>query len=144
MTKKINKIYIAGALTHAGEKQKKIYEKIAEICESVCDDVYVPHLGGTDPVKHPDVTPQDVWKKNHYIVSSSDLIVAYVGEPSLGVGAELEIAHHTGSDIILWWFKGEKVSRMSRGNPSAKVQIEAEGEEDLYKKIKLVLDSINK
>lgn len=144
MPKKFQKIYIAGALTHSDEWQKKIYEEIAKMCESVCDNVYVPHLGGTDPVEHPEVTPRDVWKKNNQTVSSSDLIIAYVGEPSLGVGGELEIARTAHSDIIIWWFKGQKVSRMARGNPMVKIQIEAKDEKYLRKEIKSALNKLIK
>lgn len=130
----IKKIYISGPLTHSDKKE--IYEKIANICKSVCGDVYVPHLGGTDPIKNPEVDASVVWHKDHREVSSSDLLVAYVGEPSLGVGAEMEIARITETKIILWWFRGEKVSRMALGNPAVISKLEVLDEEDLYKKIK--------
>ncbi len=138
---KIGKIYISGALTIIDSKKdlKNIYERIAGICSTICSDVYVPHLGGTDPVKDPLVHPGSVWVKDHREVASSDLIVAYVGTPSLGVGAELEIARITASDIILWWFKGEKVSRMAKGNPAVSYQIEAKNEKELEKKLREIL-----
>jgi 2'-deoxynucleoside 5'-phosphate N-hydrolase len=142
MDKKFGKIYISGALTHAGEKQRKIYEEIGKISEAFSLIVYIPHLKGTDPLKDAEKSPFEVWKKDHYEVASSDLIIAYVGEPSLGVGGELEIARVTHTEIILWWFKGQKVSRMARGNPYAKIQIEARDEEDLFKKIKSALDNL--
>lgn len=135
----IGKIYVSGPLTCSDEKRKKTYENIARICSTVCNNVYVPHLGGTDPTADPDIKPQTVWKKDHREVASSDLIVAYVGEPSLGVGAELEIARITASDLILWWFKGEKVSRMALGNPAVKYKVEAEDENDLENKLKTIL-----
>ncbi|MFH1822185.1 MAG: hypothetical protein ABH830_00620 [Patescibacteria group bacterium] len=75
-----------------------------------------------------------VWQKNLREIAASDLLIAYVGEPSLGVGAELEIARITASDIIIWWFKGEKVSRMALGNPAVIKKIEAENEADLHMK----------
>lgn len=139
VNKKINKIYISGALTHANENIKLVYEKISKICQLVCSNIYVPHINGTDPIQHPGVTPQEVWQKNHREVASADLIIAYVGLPSLGVGAELEIARITNSDIILWWYKDEKVSRMALGNPAAVEQIQADNENDLYKKLNSLL-----
>ncbi len=135
----ISKIYISGGLTHAGERQRMTYEKIGQIAATICNHVYIPHLSGTDPGKNPDVNPQVVWKKDHHELVSSDLVIAYVGEPSLGVGAELEIARITASDIILWWFKGERVSRMALGNPAVTHKIEAEDEDDLCNKLKEVL-----
>lgn len=139
MAKPINKIYIAGALTHVSEVMKPIYEKIAALCDPLCDNVYVPHLR-TDPIAHPDVVAQEVWQKNEREVSTARLTIAYVGEPSLGTGAELEIARIAGKDIILWWFKNQRVTRMTLGNPAIVEKIEAEDEQDLYNKLKNVLE----
>lgn len=141
MPKKINKIYISEALTHANENIKLVYEKISEICRLVCSDIYVPHINGTDPIKNPDVAPREVWKKDHRQVASADLIIAYVGLPSLGVGAELEIARITDSDIIIWWYKDDKVSRIALGNPAVVEQIQADNENDLYEKLNGILQS---
>lgn len=139
---KIKKIYIAGALTNS--HQKEVYEKIGEICRSIAQEVYVPHLCGTDPVKNPDVTPEVVWRVDEREVSSADLIIAYVGRPSLGVGGELEIARLAGTDIILWWLRGEKVSRLPRGNPAVIKQIEAKNKNDLYNKLTDILKNYEK
>lgn len=111
--------YIAGALTRldAAKDTKEVYEHIAAALTEHGVECYVPHMQGTDPVKHPDVSAYDVWKKDLFAVSSRDVIIAYVGEPSLGVGAELELARINDIPIVLWWFKGETVSRMARGNP---------------------------
>jgi deoxycytidylate deaminase len=138
---KIGKVYVSGALTVVDENKnlKDIYENVANVCSNFCSNVYVPHLGGTDPVKDPQVDPRAVWKKDHREVASSDLIIAYVGSPSLGVGAELEIARITAADLILWWFQGEKVSRMARGNPAASHLIEAKDQKDLVYKLREIL-----
>lgn len=140
MKNSINEIYISGALIFATTEQKNIYEKIANVCQSVCANIYVPHLNGTDPNKNSDIQPSVVWKKDHREVAVCDLIIAYVGQPSLGVGAELEIARITASDIIIWWFKGEKISKMAKGNPAIIKQIEAKDENDLYKQLNFFLD----
>jgi hypothetical protein len=99
----------------------------------------VPHLNSTDPEKDPDEVPAVVWKTDHREVASSDVIIAYVGAPSLGTGAELEIARIAASDIIVWWYKGEKVSRMCLGNPNVKYQIEVEDNQDLENQLKQIL-----
>jgi len=140
----INKIYISGGLTNSSLNLRNIYTEVAKICSSVCSNVYVPHLIGTDPIKNPEVSPRAVWKKDHREVASSDLIIAYVGQPSLGVGAELEIARITASDIIIYWFKGEKISRMARGNPAIIKEIEAKNENDLSNKLKTFLKGYGK
>ena len=138
---RVGKVYVSGALTITDGKKdlKKIYESIANVCSNFCSNIYVPHLGGTDPAKDPKIDPRNVWKKDHREVASSDLIIAYVGSPSLGVGAELEIARITAADLILWWFKGEKVSRMALGNPAVSYKLEAEDKKDLLSKLKAIL-----
>lgn len=73
---------------------------------------------GTDPVENPDVKPEEVYRRDMGAVSSSDLIVAYVGEPSLGVGAEIERAAALGIDVILLYEEGRTVSRLILGSPS--------------------------
>jgi nucleoside 2-deoxyribosyltransferase len=140
--KKFTRIYIAGALTHTSEEQKQTYEEIAKACREFCDNVYIPHLGGTDPLRNPEVTAREVWERNHKIVSKSDLIIAYVGEPSLGVGAELEIARAAGKKLILWWRRNEKASRMARGNPAAIALIEGSTIEEISGKIRDILENL--
>ncbi|MFH1523224.1 MAG: XRE family transcriptional regulator [Patescibacteria group bacterium] len=141
MKAKINKIYIAGALTNVKEEDKNLYEKLASFCKSLSSEIYVPHLWRTDPIKHPKVLPEDVWKINQGRIANSDLVIAYVGKPSLGVGAELELARINNVAIIIWWFKGEKVSRMALGNPAIIKQIQVKKINELFEKLKLYLNN---
>jgi 2'-deoxynucleoside 5'-phosphate N-hydrolase len=131
----MNKIYISGVLTYADENIRPIYEKIGKICIKNEYKVYIPHINGTDPINNPEITPFEVWEKDYLEVESCDLIIAYIGKPSLGTGAELEIARITNSKIIVWWYKDEKVSRMARGNPAIIAQLEVQSEDELYLKI---------
>jgi hypothetical protein len=57
--------YVAGALTGVSESDKQRYAGISELAERHNRPVnglfaYVPHLHGTDPVAHPDVSPGEV------------------------------------------------------------------------------------
>ncbi len=137
----IGKIYISGALTiqPKGKNLRKSYENLAAVCSNFCSNVYVPHLNSTDPIKDPNEVPSIVWKTDHREVASSDIVVAYVGAPSLGTGAELEIARMAASDIVVWWYKGEMVSRMCLGNPNVKYKLEVINDQDLAHQLKLVL-----
>lgn len=140
---KIKKIYISGALSKLGPRSKlKIaYEKIGGLVCRFCPYVYIPHLRGTDPIKNSEVPSGDVWKRDFDQVSSAELTIAYVGKPSLEVGAELEIARASSKDIIIWWYKGEKVSRMARGNPAVIAQIEAVDDNHLLEELgKLIIN----
>jgi hypothetical protein len=55
--------YIAGALTGVQEEVKERYVALSELAAASQDRSifgYAPHLHGTDPVKHPRVTPAEV------------------------------------------------------------------------------------
>jgi hypothetical protein len=130
-------IYIAGELTRCSdsEKRKEFYEAIAEICKRAGFSVYLPHQH-TDPVAHPNVSPKEVYRKDFDIVAKARMIIAYVGEPSLGVGTELEIAKNNDTDIILHHFNSDKVSRMALGNSGVKKIITYDSEDECLEKLR--------
>lgn len=130
-------IYVAGALTVSDnpEGQKRFYERIADVCQEAGFRAYLPHKS-TDPRKHPNVTPEDVYRKDYEMVAKAKIIIAYVGAPSLGVGTELEIAKNNSTDIVLIFHKNETVSRMPKGNPGVKKIIIYESEEDALDQIR--------
>ncbi|MDX2264341.1 MAG: hypothetical protein NW215_05165 [Hyphomicrobiales bacterium] len=87
------KIYISGAL-HASRNlaaARALYEATAFHIEELGHEAYLPHLK-TDPVNNVDVSPQVVYGQDKREILSSDLIVAFLNEPSFGVGAELVLA----------------------------------------------------
>ena len=60
----------------------------------------MPHLN-TDPIKNSEITPLEVFKIDKGSVRKSDVLVAYVGTPSLGVGMELAYSEINNIPIIL-------------------------------------------
>lgn len=131
------KAYISGALTGVSdiEQIKCFYEKIAEICRDFGLEVYVPHLH-SDPVKHPNITPSQVYEMDRKRVAESSLMVAYLGVPSLGTGSELEICQCEHVPVIVLYEKGRPVSRMARGNPAIIEEIIFENYQDAYKQLR--------
>jgi len=114
------KVYISGALTGVGDANslKRFYEDIGELCEDFGLNPYIPHQH-TDPETHPQVSPREVFRRDEKQVGESDLIIAYVGIPSLGVGSEIMSAAKEGRiPLILLHEKGKQISRMARGNPA--------------------------
>lgn len=93
--------YISGPLQAAADlsKARCFYELLASVCRANGYDAYLPHQQ-TDPVHHAATSSQDVFERDLAAVSAADLIVAYVGAPSSGVGAELGIAHERGIPVI--------------------------------------------
>jgi len=136
-------IYIAGKLTKSSnlEKQKKFYESIAKIAKKTLFSVYVPHKH-TDPIKHANISAEKVYNIDSEIVANAKIIIAYVGEPSLGVGTELEIAKNNKTKIILLFHKDCKVSRMALGNPGVTSIIKYSSIQDALNQLEILLTKI--
>jgi 2'-deoxynucleoside 5'-phosphate N-hydrolase len=137
---KMYKIYVSGALTDVENpiETKALYEKIGLVCEKVGLQAYVPHLH-TDPVNNPDITPREVFDKDKYEVSISDLVIAYLGSLSFGVGMELAYAENSKIPIILLYETGKRISRFPRGIPTVIAEIQFNDHEDALNQLKEVL-----
>ena len=125
------KIYVSGALTNVENpaETKTLYEKIGLLCEEVGFQAYVPHLY-TDPVNNPDITPREVFDKDKHQVSISDLVIAYLGSLSFGVGMELAYAENNKIPIILLYETGKRISKFPRGIPTVIAEIQFHEYED--------------
>lgn len=111
-------VYVSGSLTHLKNLAiKQLYEDIGKLAASLNMTSYVPHLH-TDPVKFPDATPEEIYNINKNQVASSDLMICYTGEPSLGAGQEIEIANNSKTLVILLSEEGQTVARMAKGSPN--------------------------
>ncbi|MBW4665215.1 MAG: nucleoside 2-deoxyribosyltransferase [Chroococcus sp. CMT-3BRIN-NPC107] len=134
-------IYISGALTGIEElvEIKAFYEAIGALCKKIEMQAYVPHLN-TDPINHPNVTPRQVFELDKYQVSQSDLVIAYIGFASLGVGMELAYADTNSTPIVLLYEKNKHISRFPRGIPSTISEIQFIDYEDALMQLKIVLE----
>ncbi|MBK1987857.1 XRE family transcriptional regulator [Sphaerospermopsis aphanizomenoides BCCUSP55] len=134
------KIYVSGALTDVENpiETKALYEKIGSVCEEVGLQAYVPHLH-TDPVNNPDITPREVFDQDKHQVSISDLVIAYLGSLSFGVGMELAYAENNKIPIILLYETGKRISRFPRGIPTVIAEIQFNNGEDALNQLKNVL-----
>ena len=110
-------VYISGPLTNSSKKE--LYELLGEEFEKCGFSAYIPHQH-TDPVKNSKMTPEKVYQTDYRKIIESSLLVAYVGEPSLGVGQEIQIAAFHQIPILLVFEKGARVSRMTLGTPGVK------------------------
>lgn len=138
------KIYISGALTGVPNivELKSFYERLAEACSDLGHEAYVPHLN-SDPQKHAGLSPQQVYEMDSHQVKIADLVIAYVGVPSLGVGAELEIDNYEGVPLILLYEDdGRPVSRMARGNPAVIRHVVFSGHDEALTLIKAALQEL--
>ena len=120
----MNTAYISGPLTNVKnpDEIKNFYNNIGDICSKHGIRPYIPHQH-SDPIDHPNITSDEVYALDYKHVSMSDLVIAYVGEPSHGVGQEVEIAREHGIPIVLIYENKKMVSKMILGNPCVKMEI---------------------
>jgi nucleoside 2-deoxyribosyltransferase len=134
------KVYVSGALTSVEDLSaaKAFYEAIGALCEEMGLQAYVPHLH-TDPVRHPGITPREVFEVDKHHVVESNLVIAYIGIPSLGVGMELAYAETHNIPIILLYERGRVISRIARGVPTIAAEIPFEDYEDALNRLREAL-----
>lgn len=134
------RVYISGALTGIENSDiiKSFYENIGSLCNNMGFESYVPHLN-TDPISHPNIDPTKVFETDKHQVGMSDLIIAYLGFPSFGVGMELAYAETKDISIILLYEKNKSISRFPRGIPTVFSEIKFNNYQDALNKLEQVL-----
>jgi len=108
--------YISGALMHATsiDQSRALYERFADACRAAGWEAYVPHQHA-DPVNDAQMSNLEVAERDVDHVAAADALVAYVGEPSLGVGAEVAIALRAGKRVFVLAEADRRVSRFLLG-----------------------------
>lgn len=134
-------IYVSGPLTNGDniDALKAFYERIGELCRQKGMGTYIPH-NHTDPFLNPGTTPNEVYLWDMRQVAKADLVIAYVGLPSHGVGAEIERAYHVNVDVILLYEHNTKVSRLIRGCPAVVKQVVFSDFSEALEKLDMALD----
>ncbi len=116
------RIFFAGPLTeltHPGQT-KAFYKRLGDVAVECGFTYFWAFLSGTDPVKDPNVDPAYIYYKDLKELETSNLMIAYVGEPSHGTGQELEYAKEHNIPVYLLFEKSRDISRMILGNPAVK------------------------
>jgi len=137
------KAYLATALTGLDEEGRSRVFEVSDLVSSVCKELdielYEPRTA-TDPREHPDVTAEDVYRKDHDQVLSSDLVIHIADFPSTGAGEELDFAATALMPILLVAQGKSKVSRMVRGIPALKVSLEYADLDELRVRLRYELE----
>lgn len=136
-----SQVYISGALTgiENSAEIKAFYETIGSVCQEMGFQPYVPHLK-TDPIHNPDLSPRQVFETDKHQVSSSDLVIAYLGCPSFGVGMELAYAETNAIPLILLYERDKNISRFPRGIPTLISEIQFSDYEDALAQLRNILE----
>lgn len=109
-------IYVSGPLQSATDLglARALYFTIGRAVHEAGFEPYLPHLF-TDPEEAADLEAIDVYRRDVQALSASVAMVAHVGAPSLGVGAELAIATGAALPVIAVARTSEPVSRFAAG-----------------------------
>lgn len=108
--------YVCGPLLASPNlpAHRDFYSFLGKVCHETGFEPYLPHTQ-SDPVLNPELSPAEVFEKDHFALTHSKVIVAYIGIASLGVGAELGIAYQLGIPVIGLYRKKERPSRFVLG-----------------------------
>lgn len=121
------KIYISGALTNMPAAVTLFYDDIAKVCRRHGHEPYLPHLH--TPPTNP-CLPEEVFMRDKNLVITSDMVIAFLGQPSFGVGMELAYAELAQIPIIAIYSAKQTISKLVLGLPNLKRMIAFEKWED--------------
>lgn len=121
-------VYMSGPLSAPSDEklhilETEVYDRVYNLCNDIGLSCYCPHKSETSP-SNP-ISHGEVWDIDHQNVTSSDVLIAYVGIPALGVGAEIEMARAANNEIILLaeYENQDDISRLVLGNPGVRTHL---------------------
>ncbi len=138
------KIFFAGPLTNLNNAHltKAFYVKMADVARVNGFEFYWAFQRGTDPESDPTVPASRIYEIDSTALKGSDLVIAYVGEPSIGTGIEIELAKTHNIPVYLMYEKDKKVSRMLLGSPIIKGSIIFNDETDALAQLATLLKNL--
>ncbi len=133
-------IYFAGSI-RGGREKVEDYKKIIEVLSSF-GTVLTEHIGDSSIsiFGQKTMTDSEIYKKDTSWIDQSDIIVAEVTVPSLGVGYELGYAEAMNKKVICLYQVGEgrKLSAMIAGNQNI-IVVEYESVSEIEEKLRVHL-----
>lgn len=134
------KFYFAGSI-RGGREKVELYIKINELLEKYGEilDRHVanPNLSNIGE----NVSTEEIYQRDIHWIEESDLMIAEVSMPSLGVGYELSYAERLGKRIICLCDHSVNLSAMVAGNPNFEI-IRYEDSNDLLNQLNVILERI--
>jgi 2'-deoxynucleoside 5'-phosphate N-hydrolase len=110
------RVYVSGALKGSRDiaRARALYELAAEVVTAAGHDAYLPHQH-TDPELAASISPAQVFRRDVAALRAANGVVAFIGEPSLGVGAEIAICVEAGTPLLGLHMTVQDVSRFAVG-----------------------------
>ncbi len=98
-------VYLSGPIIHSNLRKDSFYEMVVQTLESKGISVFAPQfLGPAEPV--------EIYSRDVDYVRKSDVLIAEVSNPSLGVGMEIMLAILLRIPILL--FRSKDANRLSK------------------------------
>jgi len=117
------KVYFCGSI-RGGRGRQPLYRKIVDFLQGLGYQVLTPHVADPDVLdreRREGVTDRDIYERDLRWLAESDLVIAEVSTPSLGVGVEIAEATGLGKPIIALCQAGVALSAMVAGNAALRV-----------------------
>lgn len=118
------KIYFAGSI-RGGRDDKELYTDIIRTL-SIYGEVLTEHVGDRKLTALGEDGPTDeyIYERDMNWLKETDVVVAEVSTPSLGVGYELRTAELLGKKILCLYreTEGKRLSAMVGGSPTLKIK----------------------
>lgn len=118
------KIYFSGSI-RGGREDKEIYNRIIEYLKKY-GEVLTEHIGDVNLEESGEkgISDEEIFERDINLVKDSDVVIAEVTTPSLGVGYELRLVEEFGKKHLILFNnqKGKKLSGMISGNSKLNVR----------------------
>ena len=136
------KIYFSASIS-GGRKYLDTYKKIVHYLKMKNHIVLTEHIVLDNLLELEEkLTPQMVYKRDISLLTESDIIIAEVSNPSLGVGYEIQYGLQLEKPTLCVYQKGLRISWMILGNTSPFITVKAyKDHKSLFEQLQLFLDN---
>ena len=119
------KVYFTASLS-GKEKYGKNYKRIAETLVSLGYKVASEHVLGVDPQEVKNATDKELvkyYRKTLTEISASDLVVAEVSQPTIGIGHEISMAIEKGKPVLVFLVEGAPIPQILKAIQTGNVKV---------------------
>jgi hypothetical protein len=118
-------IYFCGAIL-GGRDNLTVYQHVVRYLQSKGHTVPTQHVAYPDVlIEERGLTPREVYERDEAWMRQSNLLIAEISTPSLGVGYEIGRGLQQGMPVLCLYRAGLEVSKMITGNTAANLQVQA-------------------
>jgi 2'-deoxynucleoside 5'-phosphate N-hydrolase len=117
-------IYFCGAIL-GGRNDLAVYQHVVRYLQSKGHTVPSQHVSNPDVLQQERaLTARQVYERDEAWIQQSDLLIAEISTPSLGVGYEIGRGLQQGMPVLCLYRSGLEVSKMITGNTAPNLQVQ--------------------